>query len=321
MRFKIFLLILWLGVCGLSEAAEKTPIRIGVQSTGTLEWELLVLKTDPALNNADFEVQVTSLANAEAGKIALQSGSVDIIVSDWIWVSSIRATGGDLTFYPYSTTSGALIVPENSSIHSLADLKGKRLGIAGGELDKNWLLLQALAQKQQLNLAEAVEKTYAAPPLLNEQIKQERLDALLTYWHFAARLETQGYRQIIDGSEILKGLGVTVNVPSLGYVFKKSWAEAHKPALTHFLKAARLAKQQICTKDSVWQTVVPLTHVSDEKTLELLRQRYCQGGVEQWGTAEQQAAETIYQLLRGVSQNQLTGTAEHVTSGTFWTLD
>ena len=152
MRFKIFLLILWLGVCGLSEAAEKTPIRIGVQSTGTLEWELLVLKTDPALNNADFEVQVTSLANAEAGKIALQSGSVDIIVSDWIWVSSIRSTGGDLTFYPYSTTSGALVVPENSSIHSLADLKGKRLGIAGGELDKNWLLLQALAQKQQLNL-------------------------------------------------------------------------------------------------------------------------------------------------------------------------
>ena len=321
MRFKIFLLILWLGVCVFSEAAEKTPIRIGVQSTGTLEWELLVLKTDPALNNADFEVQVTSLANAEAGKIALQSGSVDIIVSDWIWVSSIRSTGGDLTFYPYSTTSGALVVPENSSIHSLADLKGKRLGIAGGELDKNWLLLQALAQKQQLNLAEAVEKTYAAPPLLNEQIKQDRLDALLTYWHFAARLETQGYRQIIDGNEILKGLGVTANVPSLGYVFKKSWGDAQKPALTHFLKAARLAKQQICTKDSVWQTVVPLTHVSDEKTLELLRQRYCQGGVEQWGTAEQQAAETIYQLLRGVSQNQLTGTAEHVSSGTFWTLD
>ena len=125
----------------------------------------------------------------------------------------------------------------------------------------------------------------------------------------------------LDGSEILKGLGVTANVPSLGYVFKKSWADAHKPALTHFLKAARLAKQQICTKDSVWQTVVPLTHVSDEKTLELLRQRYCQGGLEQWGTDEQQAAETIYQLLRGVSQNQLTGTAEHVSSGTFWTLD
>ena len=223
MRVKFFFLGLFLSVAGVSNAFEKTTIRIGVQALGTLEWELQVLKTDPVLNNVEFEVQVTSLANAEAGKIALQAGAVDIIVSDWIWVSSIRATGGDLAFYPYSNTAGALVVPENSSIHSLEDLKGKRLGVAGGELDKNWLLLQALSQKEKLHLTESVEKTFAAPPLLNEQIKQDRLDAILTYWHFAARLEAQGYRKIIDGSQILEGLGIKLNVPSLGYVFKRGW--------------------------------------------------------------------------------------------------
>lgn len=318
MRVKFFFLGLFLSVAGVSNAFEKTTIRIGVQALGTLEWELQVLKTDPVLNNVEFEVQVTSLANAEAGKIALQAGAVDIIVSDWIWVSSIRATGGDLAFYPYSNTAGALVVPENSSIHSLEDLKGKRLGVAGGELDKNWLLLQALSQKEKLHLTESVEKTFAAPPLLNEQIKQDRLDAILTYWHFAARLEAQGYRKIIDGSQILEGLGIKLNVPSLGYVFKRGWGQAHKVALNNFFKATKQAKSQICSQDAVWQSIVPLTHVDDAQTLALLRQRYCQGGVDNWGNAEQQAADDIYQLLRSVSQNKLTGNAEHIKAGTFW---
>ena len=321
MRIKVFVVLLCLSVFGSCLAVEKMTMRIGVQALGTLEWELQVLQADPEFKNSDIQLQVVPLANAEAGKIALQSGSVDMIVSDWIWVSSIRASAGDLTFYPYSNTSGALMVPKNSAIQSIADLKGKRLGIAGGELDKNWLLLQALSKKNSLNLNELVEKTFAAPPLLNEQIKQDRLDAVLTYWHFAARLEAQGYRQILDGSQILQGLDVKRNVPSLGYVFKQAWGQAHKVALNNFFKATKQAKSQICSQNAVWQSIIPLTHVDDAQTLALLRQRYCQGGVEQWGSAEQEAAQEIYQLLRGVSQNKLTGNAEHLQAGTFWTVD
>ena len=58
--------------------------------------------------------------------------------------------------------------------------------------------------------------------------------------------------------------------------------------------------------------------MDDAQTLALLRQRYCQGGVDNWGNAEQQAADDIYQLLRSVSQNKLTGNAEHIHAGTFW---
>ncbi|MFA5019402.1 MAG: ABC transporter substrate-binding protein, partial [Methylobacter sp.] len=116
-----------------SYAAEKTVIRIGVQASGTVDWELSAFQENP---QTDFQLEIQHLANAEAGKIALQSGAVDMIVSDWIWVSSLRATGSDFTFYPYSDTSGALVVAENSPIHSIKDLNGKRLGIAGGELEK-----------------------------------------------------------------------------------------------------------------------------------------------------------------------------------------
>jgi NitT/TauT family transport system substrate-binding protein len=318
MKFHAFFIGFCLVISSNSFATEKTIIRIGVQAYGTVEWELSALQDDPQTKSADFKIEIQHVANAEAGKIALQAGAVDLIVSDWIWVSRLRSTGADFTFYPYSDTSGALVVAENSPIHSIKDLKGKRLGMAGGELDKNWLLLQALAQQEQMDLNASVEKVFGAPPLINEQIKQNRVDAVLNYWHFAARLEAQGYRQIIDGRGILKGLGIQENVPSLGYVFKESWANSHKQALDNFFKASKQAKHQLCTSDSAWQKIIPLTKVDDLSTQTKLRQRYCEGDIEHWGKQEQQAAGRIYAILHTLSDKQLTGNSDKLQPGTFW---
>lgn len=210
------------------------------------------------------------------------------------------------------------MVPGNSSIKALTDLKGKKLGIAGGPLDKNWLLLQALAKQEGFDLNASVEKVFGAPPLINEQLKLGRIDAALNYWHFGAKLEAQGYRQLIDGSDILKGLGIQQSVPVLGYVFKQSWADGHKAVLNAFFDATTKAKQLICTSESVWKKVLPLTETEDAGAQAKLRQRYCVGEVNQWGETEQQAAGRIYGLLKQVSDNQLTGKSEHIQPGTFW---
>ena len=318
MKFNAFFISLCLFASCNSYAAEKTIIRIGVQAFGTVDWELTAIQDN---RQADFQLEIQHLANAEAGKIALQSGAVDMIVSDWIWVSRLRATGSDFTFYPYSNTSGALVVAKDSPIHSVKDLKGKRLGITGGELDKNWLLLQALAGQDQLDLNASVEKVFGAPPLINEQIKQNRVDAALTYWHFAARLEAQEYRQVIDGKSILKGLGIQEEVPSLGYVFKQSWANEHKQAVNSFFNAGKQAKNQLCTSDAAWKKIIPLTQADDAPTLAKLRQRYCEGGIEHWGEPEQLAAARIYTMLRKLSNNQLTGQSENLQPGTFWSVE
>lgn len=318
MKFNAFLVGLCLFASCNGYAAEKTVIRIGVQAFGTVDWELAALQDNP---QPDFQLEIQHLANAEAGKIALQSGAVDMIVSDWIWVSRLRATGSDFTFYPYSNTSGALVVAKDSPIHSVKDLVGKRLGIAGGELDKNWLLLQALAGQEQLDLNASVEKIFGAPPLINEQIKQNRVDAALTYWHFAARLEAQDYRQVIDGKGILKGLGIQEQVPSLGYVFKQSWANDHTQAVSSFFNASKQAKNRLCTADAAWQKIIPLTQTDDAATLAKLRQRYCEGGIDHWGEPEHLAASRIYTMLRKLSNNQLTGQSENLQPGTFWSIE
>jgi NitT/TauT family transport system substrate-binding protein len=313
----IFLALIAAGhVC--AETVDQ-KIKIGMLAFGTLNWELAVIQEEKLDKAQGITIETTPLASAEAGKIALQGGSVDVIVSDWIWVANQRGQGMDVTFLPYSTSHGALIVPAGSSIQGIADLKGKRLGIAGGGLDKNWLLLRALAQKQHgLDLDKSADKVFGAPPLLNQQLQQGKLDAVLNYWNFAAKLEAQNYRRLIDGRGILRGLGVDADVPSLGYVFGEDWANAHENALSGFLKAADAAKKSICESDAVWRKVVPLTQETDERIQNALRQHYCDGRIKSWGETEKKAAAEIFALLHQSGEGRLTGKSGTLPEGVFW---
>lgn len=320
MRYRFFVLLI--GLMPWLVAAEVTDnhrLSIGVLAFGTVNWELAAIRNEGLDKRFGLELDVHTLASPEAGKIGLRAGSVDMIATDWIWVAQQRQTGADYRFIPYSTHAGALMVPAGSSIRGVADLAGKRLGIAGGALDKNWLMLKALAQKQaQLDLDKAADKVFGAPPLLNQQLADGKLDALLNFWHHAAKLEAQGYRRVLDGREVLQGLGVAEPMPNLGYVFKQSWASTHGVALEAFLKAAGEARNLLCGSDAAWQKIVPLTQEKDEKVQVALRREYCAGQVKRWGEAEKRDAAKIYALLRQTGGTELTGKAETLPAGIFW---
>src|SRR5205807_10312248 len=101
----------------------------------------------------------------------------------------------------------AVMVPANSTISSLADLKGKKLAIAGGPLDKSWLLLQAVARRGGLDLKTQASIVYGAPPLLSEKALQRENDATLTFWNFCAELENSGFERAIEIEQVMRALG------------------------------------------------------------------------------------------------------------------
>jgi NitT/TauT family transport system substrate-binding protein len=88
------------GLAFATAASAADRIRIVAQRTGTLAWELDVIKTRGLDKAADLDIQVVELASTEAGRIALASGSADMIVSDWLWVSRERSLGSNMVFYP-----------------------------------------------------------------------------------------------------------------------------------------------------------------------------------------------------------------------------
>src|SRR5437867_7824722 len=92
-----------------TSATAADRIRLAVQRTGTLAWELDVIKSHGLDRKLDLAIESIELASTEAGKIALKGGAADIMLSDWLWVARERSLGGDLVFYPSSSTLGALM--------------------------------------------------------------------------------------------------------------------------------------------------------------------------------------------------------------------
>src|SRR4051794_2133337 len=100
-------------------SASPRPVRIGVLRFGTVSWELDVIRHHALDAAAHIAVQPMELASAQAAQVALQSGQVDMIVVDWLWVARQRGAGADWTFVPFSNAVGALIAPAGSPVREV----------------------------------------------------------------------------------------------------------------------------------------------------------------------------------------------------------
>lgn len=305
---------------GRAAGAETPPVRVGVLKFGTVSWELDTIKHHGLDAAEGLDLRVVELASNQATQVALQGGAVDVIVSDWLWVSRQRAEGADFTFAPYSTAAGSVMVPADSPIRSLADLKGRRVGVAGGPLDKGWLMLRALTLQQHgFDPDKDSEKVFGAPPLLNEQVRGGGVEAVLNYWNFAARLKAAGLRRVVTVEEIARGLGIRTDVPIIGYVFHDAWAEANPETVRGFLRASLKAKAIMRESDVEWRRLAPLTKAEDDATLLALRDGYRDGIPTAWSDAEREDAARVYEILAKLGGRELVGDSPRLAPGTFWT--
>jgi NitT/TauT family transport system substrate-binding protein len=300
-------------------AEDLESLRVGVLQYGTVAWEIDVVEHHQLAEREDVELHVVPLSSTNALNVALQSGDVDMVVGDWIWVSRQRAAHRDFTAVPYSTAVGALLVQEDAGIHSLQDLSGKRVGVAGGPVDKSWLLMRAYAQ-QTLNedLADIVQPTYAAPPLLNELALKGDIPAVINYWQYAARLQAAGMKSLIDVNQILPKLGIHESVPLLVWIFDRRWAEQNRDLVNGFLRATYAAKEILAKSEAEWERIRPLTQAENNATLRLLRDAYREGIPQRFGEAEIEAAAQVFEIMAREGGSELIGPSTELSPGTFW---
>jgi NitT/TauT family transport system substrate-binding protein len=299
-----------------SHAAET--VRVAVQKTGTFAWELAVVRAHGLDRQANLAVEVQELASPEAGKIALRAGNADIIISDWLWVSRERALGAKLTFYPYSSALGAVMVPNASAVRTLADLRGHSLAVAGGPIDKSWLLLQASLKEDGIDLKSESTIVYGAPPLLAAKALGGEVDANLNYWNFCAALEAKGFRRVADIGDIVPKLGAKGRTAMVGYVFDEDWANKNHDLVARFIAMTRAAKDIMANSDAEWDKIAPLTGASDPATLRAYRDRYREGIPHRAIGDEEADARVLYRVLAATGGRDIVGPEPELDAGTFF---
>ena len=244
-------------------AAAADRIRLAIQKTGTVAWEMAVIRARGLDKQAGLDLAIVELATTDAGKIAAAGGAADIIVSDWLWVARERSLGSKLTLRAYSTAVGAVMVGKDSPIQKIGDLAGRKIGVAGGPLDKSWLLLQAQALREGVDLKKQAQPVYGAPPLIAENLVQGEIDAALEFWNFCADLEGRGMRRAIEIRDVERALGATGAPVVTGYVFDEEWASRNADALRRFFAMTDEAKRLIAQSDDAWAIVAPLIGAKD----------------------------------------------------------
>lgn len=313
---RIIVCLLFLTIC--FPVIAKEQLRVGVLQFGTVNWEMDVIIRHQLDKKYGFAIKIIPLSSKSANSIALQGGAVDAIVSDWIWVNRQRAAGRDYSFFPYSLTVGGLYVRPDSGIQKVLDLRGHKLGVAGGPVDKSWLLLQVYSRKQGLDVSKFVEPAFAAPPLLNQLMLKGDLPAVLNFWHYGARLEAAGMLPLVDVRSMLNGLEIEEPVPMLGWVFSSKWAEKHQQLIEGFLKASYAAKHILSKSDKEWEIIAPLTKANNATTLNNLKQGYRKGipyGLKNNGM---NVASRVFNILAKEGGKRLVGEATMLQDGTFW---
>jgi NitT/TauT family transport system substrate-binding protein len=184
------------------------------------------------------------------------------------------------------------------------------------------LLVAYALRTANLDLRTETTQEFGAPPLLNERAKQGELDAVLDFWPYAARLEAEGFTQLIGVEDVVSELGAKGEVAMVGYVFSDSWAKEHSDGVQGFLRAAAKADELLATSNQEWDRLKPLMSENDptftDATFEALRRRYREGIPERSSAENEADAKVLYQFLRELGGEKLVGPGTELAPGTFW---
>jgi NitT/TauT family transport system substrate-binding protein len=300
-----------------SQATANEQVRVATLASGTVAWEIDTIIKNGLDKKHGIDLTLVPVAGKQGADIMLQGGDADVIVTDWIWVSRQRNAGADYTFRPYSKQVGGIVVPDTSPIKVLADLKGKKIGIAGGPTDKSWILFQALALKNfNLDLAKEAEPVFAAPPLLSEKLESGEIDAVITFWNFAAKLKAHGGREIAKVADAAQALGLDASTPLLGYVYSEKWSEDHGGAADGLLAASAEAKALLASDDKEWERLKPMMKINDDAELEALKVGF-RAGIPGADPVNVDAAEKVFAVLAAIGGKDLVGDGATLAPGTF----
>jgi len=302
----------------VSWASELPIIRVGALEYGTVNWELDTIKNNKLDEKHGFKLDVIPMGGGSASDIAFLGGEIDVMVSDVIWAAAQRAEGRDLKFIPYSTAVGGIMVKSDSGISALIDLKDKKIGIAGGPLDKSWLILQAYARQEGLiDLKTDAKQEFAAPPIIFKAALKGDIDAVINFWHFQAKAKAAGLNEIISVQDAAKSLGLDPSVPLLGYIVNGNMDQKLSQGL---FAASRDAKALLDSDDATFDAIRKRMNAKTDAQFEALKVGF-RAGIPASASVDEEAVDKTLQMMAKLGGSDLVGKATTLPKDLFISAD
>ncbi|MBB1580921.1 sulfonate ABC transporter substrate-binding protein [Serratia sp. OS31] len=233
-----------------ASAQDPAQFRIGYQK-GSIS---LVLAKSHRLLEQRFPTTKISWIEFPAGPQMLEAlnvGSIDLGSTGDIPPIFAQAAGADLLYVgvePPKPKAEVILVPENSPIKTVADLKGHKVAFQKGSSSHN-LLLRSL-QKAGLKFTD-IQPIYLTPADARAAFQQGNVDAW-TIWdpYYSAALLQGGVRVLGDGTDL--------NQTGSFYLAVRTYTEANGPFIQQVLD--ELTKADALTQSDRAQSVTLLAN-------------------------------------------------------------
>ncbi|MGG3682909.1 sulfonate ABC transporter substrate-binding protein [Aeribacillus composti] len=208
---------------------EEKVVRIGYQKYGTLNILKKQGTLDKALKSHGYSVEWIQFPAGPQLLEGLNVGSIDIGHTGEAPPIFAQAAGTDLVYIghePESPLSEAILVPKDSPIRTVQDLKGKKVALNKGS-NVHYLLVKAL-EKAGLTIND-IEPKYLVPGDARAAFEQGSVDAWVIWDPFFAVAETEtGARVLADGKDLVKNREF--------YLASRKFAENHKEVIDLLLE-------------------------------------------------------------------------------------
>lgn len=265
-------LALVLGLAGCGGAAEaslpivhgleKTLIRVGAQATA-YPVALYIALAQGFFREEGLTVEPISITGADALP-QIESGLLDISQANY--VSTFRAVSRGkqvkliADMFQAAPGTFALMVPKNSPIRTVADLKGRTILVNSL---RNIATLAVTTQLRAAGLSEADVTFREMPsPEMGEAIHAGQADAGLIIEPFiAANRGALGFRTLADAMT-----GRTADLPVAGWMATGDWVLRHPKTMAAFQRAISKAQQLAASDRKTIETTLPMYTMIDAKT-------------------------------------------------------
>ena len=277
---------------GAVTQAQADTLRIGYQKYGTL----MLLKAkgtlDKRLAEQGVDVQWTEFPGGPQLLEGLNVGSIDFGVTGETPPVFAQAAGADLLYVAYeppAPTSEAILVPKDSPITSVKDLKGKKVVLNKGS-NVHYLLVRAL-EDAGLKYTD-IQTVFLPPADARAAFERGSVDAWVIWDPYQAAAEQQ-----LHARTLRDATGIADNHQF--YLATKPFAEKHPKVIETLIEEVRnVGEWAKAHPDEVTQQVAPLLGLPVDITeTSVKRQGYgAQFLTPEVVNAQQKIADSFYQL-------------------------
>jgi len=277
---------------GVVLEAQADALRIGYQKYGTL----VLLKArgtlEKRLAEQGVDVQWTEFPGGPQLLEGLNVGSIDFGVTGETPPVFAQAAGADLLYVAYeppAPTSEAILVPKDSPITSVKDLKGKKVVLNKGS-NVHYLLVRAL-EDAGLKYTD-IQTVFLPPADARAAFERGSVDAWVIWDPYQAAAEQQ-----LHARTLRDATGIADNHQF--YLATKPFAEKHPKVIETLIEEVRnVGEWAKAHPDEVTQQVAPLLGLPVDITeTSVKRQGYgAQFLTPEVVNAQQKIADSFYQL-------------------------